>query len=169
MSENDAAERPSKSAKKREIEGLQQLADQMSGLSDKELRRLGVDAQLRAAIDLVRPMKASGARNRQLKHCVKFMDGDELAPVRLYLQDRQSHQLAVNQAFHELEALRDRLIAGGDDAVQAAIEANPDRTFDRQQLRQLIRDAVRERESGKPAGSARKLFRYLRDVLGPQN
>lgn len=58
MAPNDESDRPSKSAKKRELSELQHLAEQMTGLSDKELQRLGVDAQLRAAIDLVRPMKA---------------------------------------------------------------------------------------------------------------
>ena len=167
MAPNDEADRPSKSAKKRELSELQHLAEQMTGLSDKELQRLGVDAQLRAAIDLVRPMKASGARNRQLKHCVKLMDAEELEPVTLYLRDRHSQKLAVNQTFHELESLRDRLIQGGDEALSDFLESRSDREIDRQQLRQLCRDAARERESGKPAGAGRRLFRYLRETLAP--
>ncbi|MCB1724129.1 MAG: DUF615 domain-containing protein [Gammaproteobacteria bacterium] len=167
MAPNDESDRPSKSAKKRELSELQHLAEQMTGLSDKELQRLGVDAQLRAAIDLVRPMKASGARNRQLKHCVKLMDAEELEPVTLYLRDRHSQKLAVNQTFHELESLRDRLIQGGDEALSDFLESRSDREIDRQQLRQLCRDAARERESGKPAGAGRRLFRYLRETLAP--
>ena len=167
MAPNDESDRPSKSAKKRELSELQHLAEQMTGLSDKELQRLGVDAQLRAAIDLVRPMKASGARNRQLKHCVKLMDAEELEPVTLYLRDRHSQKLAVNQTFHELESLRDRLIQGGDEALSDFLESRSDREIDRQQLRQLSRDAARERESGKPAGAGRRLFRYLRETLAP--
>lgn len=167
MAPNDESDRPSKSAKKRELSELQHLAEQMTGLSDKELQRLGVDAQLRAAIDLVRPMKASGARNRQLKHCVKLMDAEELEPVTLYLRDRHSQKLAVNQTFHELESLRDRLIQGGDEALSDFLESRSDREIDRQQLRQLCRDAARERESGRPAGAGRRLFRYLRETLAP--
>lgn len=95
------------------------------------------------------------------------MDAEELEPVTLYLRDRHSQKLAVNQTFHELESLRDRLIQGGDEALSDFLESRSDREIDRQQLRQLCRDAARERESGKPAGAGRRLFRYLRETLAP--
>ncbi len=155
--------RASKSARKREIEALQVLAERMTGLSDKELQRLGVGEQLRAAIDLVRPMRPSGARNRQVKHCVKFMDSDELTEVAAYLDDRQSQQVAINQEFHQLERWRDRLISEGDEALNALFNEYPD--LDRQRTRQLARDAAREKNTGKPTGAGRKLFRFLRESL----
>lgn len=167
MDEGNGAERPSKSARKREIEALQALAERMSGLSDQELARLGVDPRLRDAIALVRPMKPSGARNRQLKHCVRFMDADDLAQVRAYLDDRRSQQVASNRAFHEIERWRDRLIAEGDRALEALLDSQGD--LDRQHLRRLCRDAIRERDSGSPAGAGRRLFRFLRDALGDAN
>lgn len=165
--DDDRDGRPSKSARKREIEELQTLAGRMCALSDKELARLGVDARLRDALALVRPMQASGARNRQLKHCVKFMDPAALDDVRAYLDDRNSQRVAVNRGFHELERWRDRLVDGGDDALQALFDEHP--ALDRQRVRQLCRDAIREKETGKPAGAARKLFRHLRDALMPTN
>ena len=81
MSDERSDSRPSKSARKRDLEALYKLAEQMTALSDAELRRLGVDERLRSAIDLVRPMRPSGARNRQLRHCTKFMDNTALADV----------------------------------------------------------------------------------------
>ena len=167
MTEQETGGRPNKSAKKREIEALHVLAEQMVALSDQELARLGVDARLREALAQVRPMRVSGARNRQLKHCVKFMDADDLAPVSTYLNDRQAFQLAENQRFHRMEQWRDRLIGEGDDALGALITEYPE--TDRQRLRQLTRDAMNERESGKPAGAGRKLFRYLREDVFRDN
>lgn len=167
MNEQHHAEPLSKSARKREIEALQVLAERMAGLSDRELQRLGVDQALRDAISLVRPMRPSGARNRQLKHCVKFMHGDDLAEVRAYLDNRQSQQVGVNREFHELERWRDRLVGEGDKALEELIGLHRD--LDRQRLRQLVRDAGRERETGKPAGAGRKLFRYLRDSIVQAN
>lgn len=164
MDDANGAESPSKSARKREIEALQALAERMTGLSDQELGRLGVDTGLRDAIALVRPMKPSGARNRQLKHCVRFMDEGALDQVRAYLEDRHSRQVASNRAFHEIERWRDRLVAEGDKALEALLEGHGD--LDRQHLRQLCRDAIRERDSGSPAGAGRRLFRFLRDALG---
>lgn len=156
-------ERPSKSARKRELAGLLELAGRMAGLSDAELARLGVATDLRAALDLVRPMRASGARNRQLKHCVKFMEPAELGEVEAYLVDRNSQQVAANRAFHAIERWRDRLVAEGDLALQALFDEYSD--LDRQQVRQLCRDAIRERDSGRPAGAGRRLYRYLREAL----
>ena len=156
-------DRPSKSARKREIEALHALAAQMAGLSDAELGRLGVEQALRDALALVRPMKASGARNRQLKHCVKFMDSEALGEVRAYLEDRHSQQVSANRALHAIERWRDRLSGEGDKVLEELFDTYPD--LDRQQLRQLCRDARREKESGKPAGAGRKLFRFLRERL----
>ena len=163
MSDESGGDRPSKSARKREFAALQALAEQMAALSDRELERLGVGASLRDAIALVRPMRPSGARNRQLRHCVKFMDDGDLAEVRAYLADRHSARVAHNRAFHEVERWRDRLIAGGDPVLEELFDRYE--FLDRQRVRQLCRDAGREREAGKSGPAARRLFRYLRDAL----
>ena len=163
MSDERPDPRPSKSARKRDFEALQKLAEQMSLLSDAELQRLGVGEPLRSAIDLVRPMRPSGARNRQLRHCMKFMDNTALADVQYYLADRQSRRVAANRELHAIEGWRDRLVNEGDKALQSLLENYEG--LDRQQLRQLCRDAGREKETGKPAGAGRKLFRFLREAL----
>ena len=163
MNDEIGTEKPSKSARKREIEALQGLADQMAALSDKELLRLGVDEPLREAIAQVRPMRPSGARNRQLKHCVKFMDIQALDQVRAYIEDHHSQQVEANRRFHEIEHWRDRLVEQGDAGLEVLFARYGN--LDRQRVRQLCRDATREKELGKPAGAGRKLYRYLRDCL----
>ena len=70
--------------------------------------------------------------------------------------------MAFNQAFHHLERWRDRLIEEGDAALGDALAEWPG--LDRQQLRQLVREARRERDQSKPRGAGRKLFRYLRSL-----
>ncbi len=162
MTEDDWDDRPSKSEIKRQVLAQQELAVRMPGLADSELERLGVSQRLRGPLDELRRMKPSGARNRQAKHCVKFMHGEDVDQIEAYLSDRQSSQVEINQRFHDLERWRDRLVNEGDKALQPAIEAFP--PLDRQQLRQLVRDARREKEQGKPAGAGRKLFRYLRQT-----
>ena len=164
MSELDErGDRPSKSARKRECLALQALAERMTMLTDEQLRSLGVDAPLLAALEQLRAMRPSGARNRHLKYCVKLMDLDALAGVQGFLEDHRSRQLVSNQSLHLIEQWRERLIAAGDEALGVFIEEHP--ASDRQHLRRLCRDATRERESGKPAGAGRKLFRYLREVM----
>ena len=106
MNIESKAEKPSKSARKREIAALQELAEQMVALSDSELQRLGVDESLRLEIQQVRSIRPSGARNRQLKHCVKYLDSQDLSAVRAYLADQHSQRIAANRQLHEIERWR---------------------------------------------------------------
>jgi ribosome-associated protein len=156
-------ERPNKSALKRELAAVQQLAVRMAELSNGELERLGMGDRVRASLAQIRAMRPSGARNRELKHCTKLLQQEDLEPVRLWLDDRKALQLAENQYFHRLEKWRDRLLEAGDEALAELIAEQPG--LDRQHLRQLVREAQRERHQGKPGGAAKKLFRYLREAL----
>ena len=167
MEHENEKEKPSKSARKREIATLQKLAEQMTALNDSELERLGVDEVLRREIQQARAMRPSGARNRQLKHCVRHMDSQDLNTVRAYIADQHSQRVATNRQLHEIERWRDRLIEDGDAAIQTLVESRE--IPDRQHLRRLCREAIRESESGRPAGAGRKLFRYLRDALVEAN
>jgi ribosome-associated protein len=90
------------------------------------------------------------------------LTGVDLTVAETYINDRHSHQLAINQAFHLLEKWRDRLVEEGYEAMGAAMDEWPD--MDRQQLRHLVRDAKKEHESGKPAGAKKKLFQFLRTL-----
>jgi len=71
-------------------------------------------------------------------------------------------QAEARRDFHRLEAWRDRLLAEGDAALPELLAEFPG--ADRQQLRQLIRNAHRERAAQKPPRAARLLFRYLREL-----
>ncbi len=161
--ETERGERPNKTRLKREIAARAALIEKMTALSDAELRRLGLPEQALGEIARVRAIRPSGARKRQLKFCLKQLRDVDLAPVEAYLDDRRARQLAVNQAFHRLEQWRDRLIEEGDGVIGELRETWPQ--LDRQHLRQLARDARREREHGKPAGAGRRLFRHLRELM----
>ena len=154
--------RPNKTALKREIAARSELIEQATQLTDAELSKIGLAEDDIAEIAAVRAIKPSGARNRQLKFCVKSLADVDLSGVDTYLNNRHSQQLEVNQAFHHLEQWRDRLIEEGDGLLGELATEWPH--LDRQKLRHLVRDARREVEHGKPAGAKRKLFRYLREL-----
>lgn len=156
-------DRPSKTEIKKAHLELQELADKMTGLSDGELERLGVNEDIRQAVALARKMKASGARKRQLKFCAGKMQHEDMSQIQAFLDDRRSAKVAENQKFHQLELLRDELIKKGDASVQKVMEEHPG--LDRQRLRQLVREASKEAENEKPPAAARKLFKYLRENI----
>src|SRR5690554_5638579 len=92
------------------------------------------------------------------------MRRENLEAIKAVYDELEQEKLRRDHAFHRLEAWRDRLLDEGDSAVEAFIADYPD--VDRQALRQLIRNAQREREKGKPPPSARKLFKLIRDTAG---
>jgi len=67
----------------------------------------------------------------------------------------------------KLEALRDRLVEEGDDAISEVLNLYPE--ADRQQLRVLIRNAQKEKAANKPPKSYRQIFSYLRELAESQD
>ncbi|TDR53828.1 ribosome-associated protein [Halomonas ventosae] len=159
-----ADERPSKSQLKREMQALQQLGEQIIAMSDAQRARFPLSDDLLRAIEETGRIKAREARRRHMQYVGKLMRGEDLDGIQAVFDEIENETLRRDHAFHRLEAWRDRLIAEGDAAVEAFVDEFPE--VDRQALRQLIRNARREREQGKPPTNARRLFRLIRDTAG---
>ena len=162
--EDAEPEGPSRSELKRLAQEKQNLIDKVLDLAPGEWERLGFDELDLKKLKEGKRLKRGTPRNRYIKFLAKHLDEEALQAGAAFLENRHSHQLEANRAFHALERWRDRLIAEGDAAMGELLGEYPD--LDRQQLRTLIRGAQREQESGKPAGAGKKLFRYLRDASG---
>lgn len=155
----------SKSEIKRDAEELKRLGLEMVELGKNALDKIPLDEELRAAIELAQKIKKEG-RRRQLQLIGKMLRNRDVDPIRQALdklKNRHNQQVAL---FHKLEALRDRLIEEGDDAVPDVLKLWPQ--ADRQQLRSLIRNAKKEQEGNKPPKSARLIFQYLRELAEEQ-
>ncbi|MDT8896060.1 ribosome biogenesis factor YjgA [Halomonas sp. I1] len=159
-----ADERPSKSQLKREMHALQSLGERLIAMNDAERARFPLSDELLAAIDETGRIRAREARRRHMQYVGKLMRREDLDGIRAVFDELDREQLQRDHAFHRLEKWRDRLIDEGDDAVAAFIDAFPD--TDRQALRQLIRNARRERDQGKPPTNARRLFKLIRETAG---
>lgn len=157
-----AEERPSKSALKREMLALQSLGEALVALSDGDLATIPLDEDLQEAISTARRIKSNEGRRRQLQYIGKLMRKTDIAPIDAAYQDLLNGRQQHNQGFHELESLRDRLLAEGPSSMDSVLERYPH--ADRQHLRQLITAAISERDNNKPPANARKLFRYLREL-----
>lgn len=154
---------PSKSERKREMAALQELGEAIVKLSDGELATIPLEGELVAAVAVARRITNSheGLR-RQLQFIGKLMRQGDITAIQAAYQELQTGRQALNQRFHQLEQLRDRLIDAGPNALTEVLEEYPH--TDRQHLRQLIAAATKEREQEKPPAAARKLFRYLREL-----
>ncbi|MFV0276015.1 MAG: ribosome biogenesis factor YjgA [Parahaliea sp.] len=167
MVDNDdfdyAGEAPSKSAVKRQMLALQALGERLTQLSDRELGKIPLsDARLTQAIVETRGINSNSARRRHLQFIGKLMRDVDPEPVQAALDNLHREQRASADRFHQLEQLRDELLAKGQEAIEPVLARWPQ--ADRQQLRQLLLQHQREQERGKAPAAARKLFRYLREL-----
>ncbi len=159
----DAFEAPSKSARKREMTARQELGEALCALSERELARIPIeDDALLAAIRESRRISHHSALRRHRQYIGKLMRRLDPQPLQLALDELHRERRGEARSLHELEELRDALLARGDEALGRVLERFPD--ADRQHLRQLLREARRERDAQRPPAASRRLFRYLREL-----
>ncbi|WP_133499698.1 ribosome biogenesis factor YjgA [Cognatilysobacter terrigena] len=157
---------PSRSEQRREALGVLDLAETLAGLTDAQLARVPVPESITPHILDTRRITSNIARKRQLAFLAKQMrklDDEELQAMRDALDEKSESSRAEVAAMHRVEAWRTKLLDGGDAALAELLDLHPD--ADRQRLRQLVRNALDERNRNKPPRAFRELFRELRGVM----
>jgi len=158
--ESNLAQRPNKEQLKRETLALKELVMQLIELPPGQFDALSLDADVREQILAARKMQR-GALKRQIKYLVGLLrDTDRALLERQLFRLTQVKRQQV-QGFHDIERWRDELLDGNDKLVDEIVERY---AAERQRLRQLVRNARRERDASKPPKSARQLFRYLTEL-----
>jgi len=159
---DEEPEGPSKSEIKRELLALQKLGERLVGLSPKRWGEFQFGPVMMEALQESRRISSHNAMRRHYRRLGKLLREEDTEQVRKLFQRMDNEQLQDTQYFHRLEQWRERLLAQGDDALQALLHVCPD--ADRQRLRQMIRNARKEREQERPPTVQRKLFKYLREL-----
>lgn len=154
---------PSKSQLKRDSHALQDLGEALLALSEEQLERFDLPAELLEAVRLGQTITAHGGLRRQRKFIGKLLRQIDAEPIRAGLAALKHQDAAAVRLQHRCEAWRDRILAEGDSAVDEFLAERPE--ADRRKLRQLVRDGRRERDAALPPRAARLLFRYLREML----
>ncbi|CAL1240783.1 ribosome biogenesis factor YjgA [Candidatus Methylocalor cossyra] len=152
---------PSKTQRKRESAARQALGEVLLGLRPEQLAQLDLPGEVLEAVRAGQAISARPALRRQCKFIGKLLRGLDTEPLRRRLA--AAGPAEDSRLVRSVERWRDRMLAQGDSAVNEFLADYPG--ADRQKLRQLTRDARRERDSGQPPRAARLLFRYLRELL----
>ena len=156
--------RPSKSQRKRDSTALQDLGRELVELPAERLRKLPLDEGLHSAVREAQRIRSHEARRRQLQYIGKLMRDIDPAPLREALDRLKGVSAAANAELHRLEALRELLLADEAAALSALTRDYPHATGALQQLRQLRRNALKEREQHKPPRAYREIFQCLKDI-----
>lgn len=152
----------SKTQVKRECHDLQDLGEAMSQLEPSALNKIPMDDSLRDAIITLRKIKKGSALKRQKQYVGKLLRNSDFEPIREAYEKVVNHYREDVKLFHKLENWRDRLLEEGDKALGDLLDEMPQ--LDRQHLRQLIRQASKEKQQNKPPKSSREIFKYLRSM-----
>lgn len=151
----------SKSQRKRDVEALQAMGGELVKLSTDRVKKMDLPDDLRAAVLECQRITSHGALRRQMQYIGKVMRNIDVEPIAEQLAEIRGESNVAKARFHEVERWRERLLKD-DGALTEWLTRHP--ASDAQQLRQLIRNARKEAELGKPPKSSRELFRLLRDV-----
>lgn len=161
-SDDEGAERPSKSARKRAALAARELGDTLVRLSDTELAALRLPEALNEAIRVAQRISSHAARARQRQYIGKLLRALDPEPIRTALAARSARAAEATERFRRLEHWRERLIAEGEPALEELVRWRPD--TDRALIARLVGAARSERARGGVA-AARELFRALRALF----
>lgn len=160
--DDDFSGEKSKSQVKRELHALQELGERLTTLKADVLAKLPLTDALQKALAEAPKHKAHVARKRHIQYIGKLMREQDVEAIVSLIDQLDSSTREYNERFHTLERWRDRLIEGGDAALESFVADYPD--TDRQHLRGLIRHAQHEAAHNKPPAAARKVFKYIREL-----
>ena len=152
----------SKSEIKRDAEDLKQLGEKIVNLTKANLAKIPFDESLLDAIELAQRLQKE-ARRRQLQYIGKLFRGIDVEPIREALEKIENKPNRQQAMLHKIEKVRDELVEKGDVALTDLFNDYPD--VDRQQLRNLIRSAQKEREQNKPSKAYREIYQMLKALM----
>lgn len=172
------AERPSKTALKKQMHELQALGEALLALPEARLDAIALPERLREALRMAQRTKSHEGKRRQLQYVGKLMrkaqEAGEVEPIREAVAAFQLGHARDALALHEAERWRSELIAG-DAALERWLAAHPG--SDAQRLRNLIRNARKDAAALVEAPGAaarqgrayRELFQLLRASLNERD
>ncbi|MDR9828353.1 ribosome biogenesis factor YjgA [Vibrio sp. FNV 38] len=149
----------SKTELKRDMEELQKLGEELVSLKPSVLEKFPLSDVLREAIKDAQRFNKE-ARRRQIQYIGKMMRTEDPEPLQAALDKVRNKHSQATAELHKLELLRDRIIEEGDAAIKDVMDLYPN--ADRQRLRQLARQAVKEKKAGKPVKAFREIFQVLK-------
>jgi ribosomal 50S subunit-associated protein YjgA (DUF615 family) len=156
MADDDLSDRQkAKQNRRRAGDRSSELARVFMQMKDATLSKLELDEELRGAIDRARAVTSPIARRRAERTLAGDLRQEDLADLAQQVENVEQTGVADAQLFALAEQWRTKLIEeeGASTGFPGSIQM------------QLIINARRERDTGKPAGAKRALFRAVLEAL----
>lgn len=154
---------PSRTQRKKLVESLQKLGEQLLELRESELKSIPMSDKLRDALKMAKSIDSRGALRRQRQYIGKVMrdeDGPAIAAAIERLRQPSRQDIARQ---HLAEQWRERLLGvGGDAALKEFVDAYP--LADKTTLLALL-ETARSPNQNEAKSASRNLFRFIVSVL----
>lgn len=156
----------SRSQKKRESSAAQKIGVSLTTLPEADLNKLDLPAALINAIADWRNFPGHEAKRRQLQYIGKLMREMDTEDLQKKLDALLMPSRAEKHVLHEVETLRDTLIALEGEALRVALDDVAARLGKTPiaKLRHLVAAAQDERRKKRPPKAYRELFRLLKEM-----
>lgn len=159
----DFTEEKSRTQIKQEATELQKLGERLIALTNNQLLSIDIPKELTEAIIFSRSISTNKAKRRQKQYIGALMRQIDTEPLLKALK-RIEGGVALNESQSDQAVLwQKELIKGEDAPIEIIIEAFPG--TDRQKLRQLVRNARKEKASAPSKKSAKNLLNYLKEIV----
>ncbi|MDO6639818.1 ribosome biogenesis factor YjgA [Shewanella sp. 5_MG-2023] len=146
---------------KKESEEAQELGMRLIALSKTQLDKVELEEFLYDAVLKAKNIKQkTEAYRRHLQYIGKLMRGYDHEPIIKSIDNVLNKNNNESAQVHKIEKLRARLLENPNEEVEALLAEYP--LFERQKLRQLIRQTNKELAKGPESKSFIELFKYLR-------
>lgn len=151
----------SKTRRKAEMHDLQDLGAALIELSRDQLKKIDLPEDLHTAVLDWHRFTKHEAKRRQLQYIGRLMRGADPEPIKAGLALVRGESAAETARLHRLERLREKLLED-EKTLHEIAETWPG--ADLTHLRNLRRNALKEKEANKPPKNYRAIFQVLKEL-----
>ena len=152
----------SKTELKKDSKKIQAFGKKISELSSEEISSFNIPDTISKAIKDCKSIKSNIAKKRQTQYLGKLLREIDLSEAYLRMDQINSNSQLEVRNNHKVEIWRERLIQDKN-AVTELIEMFPD--IDRQKIRQLIQNTLKEIKASNPPKYYRQLFKFIKEHI----
>ena len=152
----------SKTELKKDSKKIQAFGKKISELSSEEISSFKFPDTILKAIKDCKSIKSNVAKKRQVQYLGKLLREIDLSKVYLKMDQINSNSQLEVRNNHKAEIWRERLIQDKN-ALTELIRFCPD--VDRQKIRQLIQNTLKETKASNPPKYYRQLFKYIKEHI----
>ncbi|WNC68118.1 ribosome biogenesis factor YjgA [Thalassotalea nanhaiensis] len=154
----------SKTEIKNDMKDMQKLGEQICKLNHKQRAKLTLNEEIEAALIIADKIKGKhDAYHRNVQFIAKQLFESDYEAIQAQLDKLNNKHAQEHINNSKLEAVRDQLIAQGDIKIDEILTEYDG--FERQRMRQLVRQAAKEVKQEKPGKSFKELFKYLKENI----